>query len=674
MKKYYLLCLMLFAACTNRGFAQTISSQKGLTTAVFNLPAGIIKVYLPDDIRPGEMISGTIIAEAGGRNAKEVTKNLSDLKKYTVAFNAQKLAVSEAGKSFQCNISKAVQPKLLLNLIGGNGENAGFVNIEPAKKTKTASAPAECKIPTHALTAAPLRITGPFDGNSSNTNCNVDGKPIEILAESPRQCVVSFPENAKGDRTIEVQENKQPACSKKISGVELNVTAGKTNLVKGEQTYFNVKLSGLRGLSDMALLRLDNITANTVTMQPANNLIVPLNPDSVGDGNYNGHFNIQSINNGSFTINVNLDLPDAAKDIYTDLPKTNSDTKTDTVPCKGQEEKVKAAEEALQKLNVEFAGIASGITKLKYALLDCKEALKNALDDYNEKEKAFKILETLKKQRDLNSGRYSQKQREQNDKEYENARDAKDAALQKKRDQKHACDALEAKIAEQMAREKALPGEIKKAEDEIGKTKDELEKCKTKAAEDKKKKDEEEKRNAETQPEPADGNINPGTGAGKEGSPCNPEGVELVEPVKRVYGSCFVKETEISPCNTDRISNEVLEAIKKAFEKFKNLKGPLEIAQKVASCASSSKAICVNVHVVRNWEDAELTYMCVNGKWVLKNRKVTGMGQDDYGWYIVKDKEVGNLCCWVFGKKADAEDAMEAHLKDAIQDILKWCK
>ena len=147
-----------------------------------------------------------------------------------------------------------------------------------------------------------------------------------------------------------------------------------------------------------------------------------------------------------------------------------------------------------------------------------------------------------------------------------------------------------------------------------------------------------------------------------------------MEPVKRVYGSCYVKETEITACNTDRISNEVLEAVKKAFEKFKKLKGPLEIAEKVADCASTAKAVCVNVHVVRNWEDVQLTYVCVNGKWVLKNRKVTGRGEDDYGWFTAKDKEIGNTCCWIFGKKEDGEKIMEVHLKEAIQEILDACK
>ena len=80
MKKYYLIFSMVLAVSLSCSFAQTVSSQKGLTTTIFNLPAGIIKVYLPDDISPGDVISGAIIAKAAGGNKKEIAKNLADLK------------------------------------------------------------------------------------------------------------------------------------------------------------------------------------------------------------------------------------------------------------------------------------------------------------------------------------------------------------------------------------------------------------------------------------------------------------------------------------------------------------------------------------------------------------------------------------------------------------------
>ena len=53
---------ILFSLVTLNMAAQTISSQKGLTTAAINTPQGTITIYLPDDIRPGDHISGTVSA------------------------------------------------------------------------------------------------------------------------------------------------------------------------------------------------------------------------------------------------------------------------------------------------------------------------------------------------------------------------------------------------------------------------------------------------------------------------------------------------------------------------------------------------------------------------------------------------------------------------------------
>ena len=672
-QKKYLLLIFLFAAGFFSGSAQMVSTQKGLTTAIFNLSSGAIKFHLPKDIRAGDIISGSIEVEPAGKTPKQMDKNLAELKKYTVDLDGQKFPVLNSFNPVQYKINDNKLQRSL-SLVNSNGTNMGQVSIDCAYENKNEGLPKTCKIPSHALTAEPLRITGPFDGNSSNTSCNVSGKEVTVLAESSGQCFVSFPANVKGTQSLNVQEQGTQPCTQNVSAVNMNVEAGKLNLLRGERTYIDVTISGLQGLSGLALLTLNNVTAGIVTMQPANNVIIPLNPDSVGSGDFSRHFIIQSINSGGFTVNVNLDLPEPAKDLYTDIPATNNDTKTDTVPCKDLEEKVKAAEEALQKLKDELAGIDNQISGTQKSLDDCNKALAALLSAYHAKKKTFDDQNNTKK----NWEKSGKKLSDEKQKSFDKAEQEKNDAAKEWSDQNKKCKALADALAALKARKAALPGLIATGEGELKGLKDELEKCKTKAAEDKKKKEEEERR--KTEPYPPSGssgagdNINPGTGADKEGSPCNPDGLELVEPVKRVYGPCFVKETEITPCNTNRISNEVLEAVKKAFEKFKNLKGPLEIAEKVADCASTAKAVCVNIHIVRNWEDVQLTYICVKGKWVLKNRKVTGRGEDDYGWFIVKDKEIGNLCCWVFGKKEDAEKVMEAHLKEAIQDILDQCK
>jgi hypothetical protein len=70
-----------------------------------------------------------------------------------------------------------------IELLNINGIKTAELIFPETKEQKPALA--EFAIPFHALTGSPLRITGPFDGNSSNTNCTLNNKPMEILAESP---------------------------------------------------------------------------------------------------------------------------------------------------------------------------------------------------------------------------------------------------------------------------------------------------------------------------------------------------------------------------------------------------------------------------------------------------------------------------------------------------------
>ncbi len=293
-------------------WAQTISSQKGLTTAIFPTNYGNIKVYLPDDIRPGDIISGSILAEPFGKNSKQIEKNLSELGKYNIVINDRKIIVPSKQKNFDWVVSLDQQLTSPMELMHVSGYKAMQLTLKFNLNPTILSSFKNCIIPSHALTGSPLRITGSFDGNSSNTNCSLNGRACEIIAESPRMSFIQFPGNSNGVQTLNIQENNQPQCSQQVSSVEMNVSSGKLNLRKGERTYIHVAITGLQNLPDTALLTLVNLSADVVAMQPANTVIIPLPPDSMGSGFFDKRFEIQSLKTGTFNVNVNLDLPESS--------------------------------------------------------------------------------------------------------------------------------------------------------------------------------------------------------------------------------------------------------------------------------------------------------------------------------------------------------------------------
>ena len=305
------LFLLIPASIT---WAQKISSEKGLTTAVFQTQYGKIKVYLPDDIRPGDMISGTILTEPKGNNTKQTEKNLAELKKYSISFSNEKFPVDNGNKSIRFLIQADKPVSNRLELVSDIKTLSGEVIEVKMATAAIKNSLVECEFPTHALCGSPLRITGQFDGDMSNTQCSLDNKPLEILAESPRQCIISYPADAGGMHTLNEQEKGKMLCSKQISGVIMNVSAGDLNLKKGQRTFIDVNITGLQNLKDTAFLSLNNVTISVVVMLPSNNIIIPFFPDSIGNENFQKRFDIQSIKTGSFTVNVDLDLPEVNGD------------------------------------------------------------------------------------------------------------------------------------------------------------------------------------------------------------------------------------------------------------------------------------------------------------------------------------------------------------------------
>src|SRR5712691_960765 len=61
-----------------------VKTADGLTVVTFTVDRGKIIVYLPDDMRAGDTISGTVLAEPKGSTPDEKAKNQTELQGYVV--------------------------------------------------------------------------------------------------------------------------------------------------------------------------------------------------------------------------------------------------------------------------------------------------------------------------------------------------------------------------------------------------------------------------------------------------------------------------------------------------------------------------------------------------------------------------------------------------------------
>jgi hypothetical protein len=300
-------------------WAQTISSQKGLTTAIFPTYMGKITIYLPDDIRPGEAVSGSIIIEPSGKSEKQKMENFRvmldaelQMEQLVIPFKKIKLVPSKpVNFDWLVPEDRKLTMPIKLNQPGVNNNLQlpyRFIIPETNQENKE-----ECKAPSHIMAGNPVRITGSFDGNAENTKCHLDGKKLEVLAESPRQCIMQFPSDVSGPKSLLIKDGNtgtEKVCEIRTSGVVLDVNAGKLNLRKGEKTFIDVKVSGLGSLgNDTALLSLTNKTLEIVKLLPADFIAVPLTASEVTSGIFSRRFDVQSLQTGSFSVDVQLNLP-----------------------------------------------------------------------------------------------------------------------------------------------------------------------------------------------------------------------------------------------------------------------------------------------------------------------------------------------------------------------------
>src|SRR5258708_4303432 len=300
------------------GANANVKTVGGLTIVTFPLNPGTITVNLPDDIRAGDTISGVVMPEPKGGTEDERNKNRDVLNGFVIEIGGANFPVSKAkvgpivipggtvlGRppgstgnmpplppSFfdvfvevQLGKKPIGQAKVPLLPSGavitpdpkitppGMTPSGPVITPDPKITTPPGMTPSGAVItpdpkitPTFTIpglgqTGRPIVITGPFDGNSSNTQLNwtrprsavqdfekntenVSGG-FGLLAESPRKAVFSAPTNVTRPVEISLKEGNQETKGT-YRNVDVKLTARKTSLMKGESTELHPEIQGLQ--------------------------------------------------------------------------------------------------------------------------------------------------------------------------------------------------------------------------------------------------------------------------------------------------------------------------------------------------------------------------------------------------------------------------------------------
>lgn len=269
-------------------------SKNGLSTTTFATPGGPVVVRLPEDMRVGDTISGTVIANTDG--------GPSTLEGYVIEIDGKQKRLSDKIFTIVVSPSAGALPLILKNSAGTEVGRAAI----PIRAAGTVSG-STLELPPFGQDGRPIEIHGPFDGDMSNTQCVIGGKAAEIIAESPRQIVVQLPSEPIGSTTISVREQSDKKTGEfRIIGVGLS--APKTQLMKGEKTTLTVQVTGLQGLKQD--VPMDLITTGTVNTQGGNAQRITIQPSDVqSDGSSTVTRSLTGIETGNFNVTATVIVP-----------------------------------------------------------------------------------------------------------------------------------------------------------------------------------------------------------------------------------------------------------------------------------------------------------------------------------------------------------------------------
>jgi hypothetical protein len=311
-----------------------VETQLGLHTATFETPSGDILVNLPDDMSAGDTLTGSVIAKPDGDTPDELTTNSGELSGYVVSVQTPATqppltqpsqtgdgtppdsqdptttaGTAQPGQYLPVSLTDVVTvATLVLEDPTGRVVDQTDIPVYPPRATPPTTqslTPDSYNIPTLCQGGRPCAVSGVFNGDVGDSTVAIGNEGATILAESPGQTVVQSPTNTVGPTIMQVAEG-ETFVEGPVRNIQVNLSAGKTTLLEGEQTNLTVQIAGLQNLDEEVSVQLENLSPAIIRLQGGNSQTLLVSPDDVisgGVANYTylltgiatGPFNVRAI-------------------------------------------------------------------------------------------------------------------------------------------------------------------------------------------------------------------------------------------------------------------------------------------------------------------------------------------------------------------------------------------
>ncbi len=304
------------------GYRVSTDTSLGLHTTSLASLRGTVRVYLPDDIRVGDTISGTVEVEPAGATPEERQRNGATLSGVVISLEEDETSVSDGSVRWRVPMLDNDTATLVLRDPSGAEVGRTTVPVNPVADElgfHDQPNPTDYDLPPIVQFGNPFAISGPFDGEFVTTALDCGGE-LTLLAESPRTLIARAPLDLVGQHPMTLSEGGT-VVGRDVNVIQLHLSAGKLDLLRGETTVVTAEVTGFAGLEPEAYpieFEMVNHSPETVTMEGLedNRYYQLISPEDISTGedvSTEGSFVVEStlhgIHTGTFNISATVTSP-----------------------------------------------------------------------------------------------------------------------------------------------------------------------------------------------------------------------------------------------------------------------------------------------------------------------------------------------------------------------------
>ena len=183
---------------------------RGVITVELKSKAGLVKIFLPDDISAGDTVSAAVALYPAGVTGEAMDGNLRILGGYIIETSFFNVPASQ--KSIKISVPRnSAGTKMKFTLRDASMKALDSVSVPIGLSTavrgdEETPTPYDYQCPLIGQAGRTVEIEGPFDGDFATTDFKIGNKKANVIAESPRKLVFESPADVIGSVEVVLVE------------------------------------------------------------------------------------------------------------------------------------------------------------------------------------------------------------------------------------------------------------------------------------------------------------------------------------------------------------------------------------------------------------------------------------------------------------------------------------